>query len=215
MLRWAKEHSQEIILVLGNHDLHFLGRYFGVVDHKSGDTLEELLQASDAKDLAQWLASQPLLHISGGFVLVHAGILPKWDLGTATDLAHQAELLIRGQNLHFLRRRWTETGSQPGELRSAGSAARILTHLRCCKSAALPCYHYSGSPAEAPPTCTPWFEYREIRSLEKIFIFGHWAQLGFYRNANAVCMDSGCVYGGYLSALRLDDGTLYQLRYQG
>ncbi len=213
-LRWIHTHRKRVRMVLGNHDLHLLGRFHGVRGARVGDTLEETLRASDAECLLAWLRSRPLLFARESRVLVHAGILPVWGLEKARRIARRAAAALRAEPVRVLVKpqgvfssRRVDGGS---DLLAIPWILRILTHVRCCRSAAEPVLDYTGPPGNAPVGCLPWFVYPPFIRSRRTLLFGHWAQLGYHRSGRAVCLDSGCVYGGALTALCLEDGEVFQ-----
>jgi bis(5'-nucleosyl)-tetraphosphatase (symmetrical) len=214
VLRWARDLGDRAVCVLGNHDLHLLARGAGLAGPKRRDTLADVLAAPDADELLSWLRGQPLYHREGDVVMVHAGIDPRWSLDEAAALAAEVEAALSGD-------RWLEvlaSDREPmvpwrPELEGASrlqSIAEVLTRLRTCRDDGQPCSSFSGPPEEAPAGCHPWFSHPRRRSLGATVIFGHWAALGLRRGPDTWALDSGCVWGGELTALRLDDGAVFQ-----
>jgi bis(5'-nucleosyl)-tetraphosphatase (symmetrical) len=214
VLRWAADHDDRLVSVLGNHDLHLIARAYGLVGPRSGDRLEEILSAPDRDRLVDWLRRRPLLHRRGDSVMVHAGLWPGWGIKRATHLARAIGDGLSGDDCRrFLGRllvkprpKWSE------ELEGAdmlAAAAAIFTRLRVVREDGRPKLGFTGAPAEIPDGCTPWFSGAKVLRNGRRVVFGHWAMLGFYRHHRATCLDSGCVYGGTLSAIRLDDDREY------
>lgn len=208
VLRWAST-APGVDAVLGNHDLHLLARAAGLGRVREGDTVEDVLTAPDRDCLVEWLRRRPLLVAAPAFVLVHAGLLPSWEEPEAAARAAEAEEVLRGHRtaelLGALARR-----SPAAELAAAVESASVMTRVRMVESDGSPRRGFNGPPAEAPPGTSPWFESSPVPRRERPVIFGHWAMLGLYRAPGTVCLDSGCVYGGRLSAFRLEDGALLQ-----
>ncbi len=210
-LSWVYEHEARVTLVLGNHDLHLIRRHLGLSSAKASDTLDDVLLAPERDRLIDWLRRRPLLHDSGRHVLLHAGILPAWDLATVNRLARTAEKQLWEDPVPLFNKRQPSAASDPvGEELTSREIARILTRVRCCGSPEDADLNFSGPPEAAPPSLKPWFTFPEVLKLDRVFIFGHWAQMGCRITPHAFCLDSGCVYGGSLSAIRLDDGRLFQ-----
>lgn len=211
-LRWVRDFGSRATTVLGNHDLHLLCRAQGFREDKPRDTLSEILEAPDKRELLRWLRHRPLLVREGNSVLVHAGIPPHWTLETAQDRAREAEDALRGPDFEEVLAGYANLASPASPaLESILETLRDLTLLRTCdeRGKRSP---YSGPPEQAPPGLRPWYEVpgRPIRRAQ--IIFGHWAALG-YRNlpeANVIALDSGCVWGGALTAIRLEDGSVFQ-----
>ena len=215
VLRWASALGDRVITVLGNHDLHLLARAAGVRKPKMSDTLDAILEAADRDVLLDWLAHRPLLHRENDAVLVHAGLLPEWSIELAEALAWEGQDALRSRDrartltsLYYKRRpnQWSRGLKGHGRLQLIFDG---FTRLRTCSERGELCLDYSGPPQGAPRGCKPWYELRPAG--EKVtFFFGHWAALGLYRGERAIGLDSGCVWGGALSAYRLEDGTVFQ-----
>lgn len=215
VLRWAVEQEDRLVAVLGNHDLHLLARAVGVSSPRRRDSLEEVLSAPDRDDLVNWLRTRPLLHREGGFTLVHAGLFPEWTLGQAAELARETETALRdgaapGLLASFERKdeeRWDESLKDGDRVRVALAA---FARLRTLQPDGRLCSSFSGPPKEAPDGCRPWFDVPERRSRGETVIFGHWAALGLWLQDGIAGLDTGCAWGRELTALRLDDGKLFQ-----
>ena len=222
VLRWAREQRARLggrfQVVLGNHDLHLVGRVLGARPEKRGDTLEDVLEAPDGPALVRWLRRRPLLHRESRrgaeLVLVHAGLHPAWSTGQAEGLARRVgERLASPDARAFLARpadgalAWTRRLGREGRLRAALYA---FTLMRTCSKAGRPCRGFSGPPREAPHGCLPWFAVPGRRSARATIVFGHWAALGLTLAPGLVALDSGCVWGGRLSAVRLEDRAVFQ-----
>jgi bis(5'-nucleosyl)-tetraphosphatase (symmetrical) len=202
VLRWARDLGDRLMTVLGNHDLHLLARAAGLVRAKPRDTLDEVLAAPDRDELLAWLRARPLLHAEEGRVLVHAGLLPAWTVAEAETLARSVEERLRAAGGLELAR--------PQSREPERSTLWVLTRLRFCTADGSPGPDFTGPPDAAPPGCRPWFDFPGRRSAEATVLFGHWAALGFYRAPGILGLDSGCVWGGELTAVRLEDGEVFQ-----
>ncbi|HPA80541.1 MAG TPA: symmetrical bis(5'-nucleosyl)-tetraphosphatase [Thermoanaerobaculales bacterium] len=204
VLRWAAGHPG-VDAILGNHDLHVLARNAALVDAKAGDRLDEVLAADDSERLLDWLRRRPFLHRIGDTVLVHAGLLPQWGWVEASALAGSAGLHLEALLPRLARRprpRWSAEAT--GDERLA-AAISIFTRLRVVRADGRPKLSFTAAPESAPAGCRPWYETARLVAEGARAIFGHWAMMGFRREPGAVCIDSGCVYGGRLTAFRLDD----------
>lgn len=217
VLRWAAEQGDRLIAVLGNHDLHLLARAAGVAEPKRRDSLEEVLGAPDRDDLLAWLRTRPLLHREAGYTLVHAGLFPQWTLQQAAELARETEAALRNGAapglLASIDRRadesWDES-LQDGERVRVALAG--FARLRTLRPGGPMCGSFSGPPGAAPAGCVPWFEVPARRSREETVLFGHWAALGLWLEDGVAGLDTGCAWGRALTALRLEDGKLFQQR---
>ena len=214
-LRFVKSLGARAICVLGNHDLHLLALAAGVDQHRSTDTLDAVLSAPDRDDLLHWLRHRPLLHHDAvlGFTLVHAGLPPQWNLATATDCAHELETALRAADYaEFLRHMY---GNQPArwspELKGNERLRFIVncfTRLRYVSADGDLDLSSKGAPGTQAQGFEPWFSVPGRKSTELHIIFGHWSTVGEVKGHNVYPLDTGCVWGGRLSALRLDgDGS--------
>ena len=214
MLRWAYRHRESLVCVLGNHDLHLLAQRERVIPARRRDTLEPLLAAPDAGALCDWVAGLPFVHRENGFLLVHAGVPPGWDLPQIESGGRAASRALAQDRVSFLRALYSLRGDRPGdagELPGNGSeavrAASVFTRIRIVNAEGRPAFDFDGVPETIPPGHRPWFEGLSLPE-DLTVLFGHWAALGLMVSDRAVCLDSGCVWNGSLTALRLEDGVL-------
>jgi bis(5'-nucleosyl)-tetraphosphatase (symmetrical) len=215
VLRWARDQGDRLTAVLGNHDLHLLQRAAGVVKAKKGDTLDAVLKAPDRDELLSWLRSRPLVHHFGPWLMVHAGLMPDWSIELTCRLADAAAVRLAGDGwVAFLEkvaatrfRSW-HPGLEGEEL--IASAVAMFTRMRMVGADGRARLRYTGAPGDAPAGWLPWFRRSAALRQGYALLFGHWAMFGLYRAHDVACIDSGCVYGGSLTALRLRDGTLRQ-----
>lgn len=203
-------------IVLGNHDLHLLNFYHKVVDGEAIH-LEQILSAPDGKELVNWLQMQPLIYHDPqhNCVLVHAGIYPGWDLRQALSYAKEVEKILHGENvLEFLKNMY---GNEPNKWQENLTGwerfrfiTNVFTRMRLCDHKGNLEFNHPGKIENAPPGYLPWFKipWRKTKNI-KIF-FGHWAALeGKTNEPNTFALDTGCVWGGRLSALRIEDNTWF------
>ncbi|MBK6849884.1 MAG: symmetrical bis(5'-nucleosyl)-tetraphosphatase [Proteobacteria bacterium] len=215
VLRWARAQRESVVCVLGNHDLHLLARAAGVAGLRKRDTLEALLAARDRERLLDWLRHRPLLHREGRWLLVHAGLLPGWTVAHAEAAAREAEAALRGPDWRALLERWSSGPAAPWAstdealppLQRQALTLHLLTRLRMLQPGGEPDYAYSGPPTQGPPGLVPWFSRWHAEHLT--VLFGHWAALGRHSAPGIEALDSGCVWGGALTALRLEDGAVF------
>jgi bis(5'-nucleosyl)-tetraphosphatase (symmetrical) len=217
VLRWAYRHRDSTVTVLGNHDLHLLGLAAGVRDPKSKDTVDDVLEAPDRGELLDWLRGRPLLVVEGQHAMVHAGLLPGWTVERAAALARELEAELQGPRLKKVLAAIYNGGSpawsdqlEPPERWCA--LANIFTRLRTCTLDGRARFDFSGSLWQLPPGHVPWFLFPGRRSETHTIVFGHWAALGLHLEPGVVALDSGCVWGGSLTAARIDDLEIFQER---
>ncbi|MBI5507125.1 MAG: symmetrical bis(5'-nucleosyl)-tetraphosphatase [Deltaproteobacteria bacterium] len=210
VLRLVEGLGQNATVVLGNHDLHLLARALAATPAKPKDTLDAVLAAADRERLVAWLRSRPLLVRRPEAVMVHAGLLPQWSLDTAVALAHEAEAALQSATAVDLLALYTR--SRAGRWSSGLTGLRrlvvvlnALTRLRVLTLDGRMQLDFSGPLAEVPTGCRPWYAHPRRRSRGPFVVFGHWAAHGFACHDHEAAMDSGCAWGGSLSALRLED----------
>ncbi len=202
--------------VLGNHDLHALAVAAGVRAPGRLDTLQQLLQAPDRERLLGWLRRQSMALQAHGVLMVHAGVLPQWSAHDTLDRAAELEAVLRGPDwLDFLRQmygndpdRWDDRLQGLQRLRVIVNA---LTRLRFCSTDGRMEFDTKEGAAGAPPGFMPWFDVPGRRSAGQVVAFGHWSTLGWLGRADVIALDSGCVWGGCLSALRLHAQGAHEL----
>lgn len=205
VLRWCIEHEARLKVVLGNHDLHLLSCAHGLRKPKGRDTLQDVLQAPDRQRLLDFVYKQPLLHYAQDYVMVHAGLPPTWGLDEAQRRAQVAESLLHSPNPISFFERLGDKHSQVAQDVAA------LTRMRTVNMDGAPVYGFVGPPAEAPAGETPWFDWPARRAVQPTIIFGHWAALGLLRRPGLLALDTGCVWGQSLTAVRLEDQTVFQV----
>lgn len=212
-LRFVKSLGDAALTVLGNHDLHLLAVAACQRQPHRHDTLHGVLDAPDAEELLDWLRRQPLFHREAGWVLIHAGLPPQWDIPTAGRLAREVEAVLRGADsegffAHMYGNGpdfWSEELSGWGRLRFI---TNCLTRMRFCDREGRLDLKEKGAPGAQPAHLRPWFEVAERRSRGARIVFGHWSTLGFYAGEDCYGLDTGCLWGGELTALRLEDGAV-------
>ena len=215
-LRLVRDLGDRAVVVLGNHDLHLLALAEGHVESRRDDTLADVLEAPDRDELLDWLRNRPMIHVESDTVLVHAGLLPQWDIPAARSYGSEVEAELRGPgHSEFLRSLY---GSRPNrwcdDLRGADRLRVIvnaMTRLRFCTREGVMEFETKGETARAPAGYLPWFDVPGRKSAGGTIVCGHWSALGLRLAPGLVALDSGCVWGGKLSAIRLDDRRLYQV----
>ncbi len=217
VLRWAKGMGGTVTAVLGNHDLHLIALAEGLREPRRRDTLDAVLEAPDLDALLEWLVGRPLFHREDDFVMVHAGLLPQWSLDEAEALAWEAQESLRSRRRYQLlepvaadarARRFTPDLADSDKRRFV---LDVFTRLRTLTAEGELCFEFSGPPEDAPAGCRPWFELCSFPPPVTV-LFGHWARLGLHLGRNAIGLDTGCAWGGDLTALRLEDRQVFQER---
>jgi bis(5'-nucleosyl)-tetraphosphatase (symmetrical) len=214
-LRFVRDLGERAVCVLGNHDLHLLSVAAGCSKLRDDDTLDEVLQARDRDELIDWLRHRPMLHLEGKYAMVHAGLLPQWSVDTALALAHEVENALRGPD--FERLLSNMYGNQPDrwDAKLTGFArlrviVNAMTRMRFCTPEGAMEFHSNG--IEPPAGYRAWYEGRRD---EKPVVFGHWSARGLLLTDRIAGLDTGCVWGGPLTALRLEDRWLAQVPSRG
>lgn len=210
-LRFVRGLGDAALTVLGNHDLHLLAAADDPARIKKRDTLHPILDAHDRDELLNWLRQQPLLHHDTqlGFTLVHAGLPPQWDLAQAQTCAQEVESVLRSDTHadYFAHMYGDEPNIWSDDLHGWARLRFItncLTRLRYCDSDGRVALAFKGAPGSQPAGLQPWFTLPHRRSRELKILFGHWSTLGLRDDPGIYPLDSGCIWGGQLTALRLD-----------
>lgn len=197
--------------LLGNHDLHLLAVAHGVRKLDKGDTFQDVLNAPERDAWLQWLRQQPMAHLEGGWLCVHAGLVPQWTTPQTLALAAEVQSLLRGPDLPaFLQvmygnepRRWRS--ELTGEER-ARFVINALTRIRFCSADGTLDFKTKEGAGAAPEGLLPWFDVPGRRSIGQPIAFGHWSTLGLVNRPELLAIDTGCVWGGALTAVRVDGG---------
>jgi bis(5'-nucleosyl)-tetraphosphatase (symmetrical) len=211
-LRRIRAMGDAATVVLGNHDLHLLAVACGASQVRSGDTLDEILAAPDREALLDWLLHRPLMHEERALSLslVHAGLPPQWDLPTARACAREVERALKKDPARLFKMMYGDEPSRWDDALAGAERLRFIvncfTRLRYVDADGRLALRMKGSPNK-PQTkkLIPWFEAPGARWRGPRVVFGHWSTLGFLDTSTVVSLDTGCVWGGSLTALRLDD----------
>jgi bis(5'-nucleosyl)-tetraphosphatase (symmetrical) len=213
VLRLVKSFGPAAITVLGNHDLHLLAAALAPGEQlKPQDTLGEIFEAPDRDELLTWLRSLPLLHHDAalGYTMIHAGLPPQWDLATAQSCAAELEQALRDEDrsLELLTHMYGDRPNRWSDdlrgLQRLRFITNCLTRLRFCRGDGTLELKYKGKVESAPPDVFPWFRAPQRRSRDLRIVCGHWSALGYHDGDGVLSIDSGCVWGGKLCAVRLD-----------
>lgn len=215
-LRFVKGLGKAAVTVLGNHDVHLLRVAAGVSKARKRDTLDAVLDAPDREPLLDWLRRRPLFHVEGTFAMVHAGLLPEWSVTQALELAREVETALQGpDHARVLERllgdgpeRWSDTLRRSERRRLVVTA---MTRLRMCTRDGAMALDFKGQPGEVHDGLLPWFDVPRRASATHTIVCGHWSALGRTLAPNMLMLDSGCVWGGALSAVRLSDRRVFEV----
>lgn len=212
VLRFVKDLGDRAITVLGNHDLHLLAVEAGVRKPRRNDTFDEILAAPDASELLWWLRHRPLLHHdhASGYVLIHAGLPPQWGLEKAQSCAREVETVLRGSDyMDFIKNMYGDEPNQWTESLSGWDRLRFIincfTRMRYCDHDGHLALDEKGTPGTQPDDYLPWFELWDHAGDDIKIIFGHWSTLGSFHQPGFHALDTGCIWGGALTAMRLGD----------
>ncbi|MEO5676027.1 MAG: symmetrical bis(5'-nucleosyl)-tetraphosphatase [Usitatibacter sp.] len=214
-LRFVKSFGERAITVLGNHDLHLVCVAEGLQKRRKRDTLDEVLAAPDRDELLAWLRLRPLMHVEDGYALVHAGLLPQWSVARARALALEVEAHLAGPGYRTILEhlygdepaRWSDALEGIERLRVIVNA---MTRLRMCDPGGAMALRFKGDPREAATGLTPWFDVPGRLSADHAIVCGHWSALGLRVRPDLLSLDSGCVWGRALSAVRLEDRAVFE-----
>lgn len=216
VLRLVKSLGDSAITVLGNHDLHLLAVAEGAAQLHRSDTLDDILNAPDRTELLTWLRQQRLLHVEGDFVLLHAGLLPSWSVQQAVRLACEVETALRGKDYaqffaHMYGNQpnfWDEQLTGYKRLRLISNA---LTRMRICTAAGELEFKFKAELEKIPDGYHAWFDVPKRASRKATVVFGHWSALGLIVRDDVIALDTGCLWGGPLTAIRLHDRQVFQV----
>lgn len=215
----AMADAGQAVALLGNHDLHLLAMDADIRAAHDDDTLQPILDAPDRRVLIDWLRTLPLAHAEGGYLFVHAGVPPAWTAAQTLQYAGEVrQRLVRDDYRDFLQQmygnkpsRWDDALSGNDRLRFIVNA---LTRLRIVEPDGRMVLKFKDSARKAPEGTVPWFDHPQRATRDVPVVFGHWSTEGLVQRANVVGLDTGCVWGGKLTAMRLGDGKLFQVECQ-
>jgi bis(5'-nucleosyl)-tetraphosphatase (symmetrical) len=214
-LRFIRSLGESAVSVLGNHDLHLLALYYGQAKVRSSDSLSQVLEADDCKELMEWLRFRPLMHYDIGlnFAMVHAGIYPGWSLTESFERAAEVERALRGERIvDFLKGMY---GNQPSiwsdqlsDMERLRFITNVFTRMRYLKHDGSLDLETKGAPQRVKASdVNPWFEFSQSAIKHNRLAFGHWSTLPTNQYGSCFAIDSGCLWGGRITALRIDKKT--------
>ncbi|MEO8133567.1 MAG: symmetrical bis(5'-nucleosyl)-tetraphosphatase [Betaproteobacteria bacterium] len=216
VLRDVKALGDRAVTVLGNHDFHLLRLGAGYGKQHSGDTLGEILAAPDRDELVDWLAHRPLIHREGRWLMVHAGLIPGWDADRAEALAREVEAVLRSDRRQaFLEDLYGDVPDQWDDALQGHDRWRTIVNvcarLRFCDAEGKMEFDEKRGARFAPAGFKAWFDLDNRASADHRVICGHWSTQELMLAPNVLMLDSGCLWGGALTAVRLEDGRVYQV----
>jgi bis(5'-nucleosyl)-tetraphosphatase (symmetrical) len=207
-LRTVRALGDNAVAVLGNHDLHLLAVAYGAQRRRRSDTLDAVLAAPDREALLEWLMLQPLAHLEGNDLMVHAGVVPQWSAAETLALAAEVGRALRRDPRRLFEHMYGDEPDRWDERLTGGERLRfiinVLTRLRLCTADGRVDTSVKGPPPPPPSPLRPWFEHPHRATRDVRVIFGHWSALGLVERPGVLGLDSGCVWGGSLTAADLD-----------
>lgn len=210
VIRFIKSLGNRAVTVLGNHDLHLLALSQGNRSHYKHGTLDEILNAPDRDELIHWLRHQPVMyhHKESAYSLLHAGLPPQWDIPSALQYARELEIILQGPGFHdFCHAMYGNEPDQWSDDLTGMERLRFITNcftrLRYCTPKGRLAMKEKGAPGSQNSGFIPWFEAPKRASKNDRIIFGHWSTLGYHQACNVWSIDTGCLWGGQLTALKI------------
>lgn len=210
-VRFIKSLGENAVSVLGNHDLHLLAMAYGYRTPKKRDTFQDILEAEDADELLEWIRHRPILHHDKnlGYTLIHAGLAPQWDLPMALSCAEELEKTLRGPHYtDFFEEMYGDEPAVWSDSLSGNERLRFivncLTRMRFCDENGRLDMEENGPPGSQPSRLIPWFTVPDRASRDMKIICGHWSRLSYYNADGVYALDTGCVWGRGLTALKID-----------
>jgi bis(5'-nucleosyl)-tetraphosphatase (symmetrical) len=212
VLLFVRSLEERAVSVLGNHDLHLVTQFEGFERKRKDDTFTDVLDAPDARELVDWLRTRPLMHVEGNWAMVHAGLLPQWTVDSSVALGKEVQKALAARSYRdFLANmygskpeRWDDALAGWDRLRVIVNA---MTRMRFCTPQGVMEFHETGR--NPPAGFVPWYQART--NPEPQIVFGHWSSAGLQLDHRIAGLDTGCVWGGPLTALRLEDRWLAQV----
>lgn len=211
-LRYLKQLQEEkrIECILGNHDLHLLAVDAGIRKTKGLDTVQPILDAPDRAELIHWLRHRPMALCNGKVLTVHAGVVPQWDLQQTIECAQEVEKALRKKSYKdFLANMYGNTPNKWSNSLKGYERLRVitnaLTRIRFCTPAGMMEFESKEGFEDGPKGYIPWFKTPKRKTQDSLIYFGHWSTLGLLQHGNVVGLDTGCVWGGKLTAMEIPE----------
>ncbi|AFZ82903.1 symmetrical bis(5'-nucleosyl)-tetraphosphatase [Candidatus Kinetoplastidibacterium crithidiae] len=209
--------DEKSVCVLGNHDLNLLGVFAGLKEYSKSDHLNDILHSSNSTNIINWLRHRPLAHFEHNYLMVHAGVLPQWDINKVMSLASEIQELLRSANWQkTIKKIFGNKVTQWNEDLTGGKRIRAivnaLTRIRFCNADGSMNFSQKKSPENRETKqLIPWFNMPDRATKNIKIVFGHWSSLGLFIKENIMCLDSGCVWGRNMTAMRLKDKKTIQI----
>jgi bis(5'-nucleosyl)-tetraphosphatase (symmetrical) len=215
-LRYVRGMGNRARVVLGNHDLHLLAAAHGIRNLHQSDAIVEILNAPDRDELLDWLRQQPLALAEDGYLFVHAGVVPQWSATQTLALAHEVETVLRGPDwVDFLKEMYGNTPAKWEDSLTGTDRLRcivnVLTRIRFCTPDGTMEFTVKEGNDAGLPGYMPWFDVPRRNTEDVTVVFGHWSTLGLMLRSNVIGLDTGCVWGGKLSAVNLENRQVIQV----
>jgi bis(5'-nucleosyl)-tetraphosphatase (symmetrical) len=211
-LRYLKklQEGKRIECILGNHDLHLLAVDAGIRKTKGLDTVQPILDAPDRAELMHWLRHRPIALSNGKVLTVHAGVLPQWDLQQTIECAQEVEKALRKKSYKdFLANMYGNTPNKWSNSLKGYERLRVitnaLTRIRFCTPAGMMEFESKEGFEDGPKGYIPWFKTPKRKTQDSLIYFGHWSTLGLLQHGNVIGLDTGCVWGGKLTAMEIPE----------
>ncbi len=216
-LQFLMNAGDQVKCILGNHDLHLLATYAGIRSPGSLDTLEPILKHPDCKKIIDWLRHQPLARYVDGHLMVHAGVQHTWSVKKTLKLAKEVEQLLQSDDWkkHLAKMYGNTPTKWSNQLKGADRTRMIintLTRMRFCDKNGRMELQCKAPPSKAPKELVPWFEVPHRKTKKTPIVFGHWSALGLVNTPYIIALDTGYVWGGKLTAMRLSDRKIIQIK---
>ena len=216
ILRWCVQHESSIKVVLGNHDLHALAVKYGARQAHKGDTLQPSIDAPDSDALYTWLRHQPLMWFEHNYAMLHAGLMPQWSIQKALRLAQEVEKVLQSNDyIEFFQKmygplpnHWDDNLTGYDRLRIITNA---LTRMRVCTADGVMEFAFKGELPDIPEPYMPWFDVPNRATAQENIVCGHWSALGLLQRNHIFALDTGCLWGGALTAMCLETQAITQV----
>ena len=214
-LRLVRSFGDRAKLILGNHEMHLLATAAGAGKSNRRDTIDEILKAPDASELIDWVRHQYLLFDWSDYTFVHAAIDPAWSLKKARNLAAEVQEHLRGEKWKDYLQEMYGKDLWDNDLKGSARMRAILngfTRIRFVDKNGIPDYKVKDAPGSTPKHLMPWFECPSCKTKDDNIVFGHWSTLGLVLQEHVIALDTGCVWGGALTAVELPTRKVLQVK---